>query len=240
MKIKNFLLTALLSIVILTSVYAAGVEAEISGTETSTTEITFTINVNEVTDLDTTDFTINYDSAALELVSVEPGTVTEGADISLNKESNTALVNMPGTNGVSGSGSIAKINFNILGEGDKTVSLSDFNIGDRFGSVIEVSSVEYVGEFAPVQEAPKQDLDAETPSAGESQSEQESEKGSSALLYSLIAAAILALIVGGFVLWNKFKKPEIPIQQTPPTVQQQPTQPTQPQPEPQQPDQPTQ
>jgi len=241
MKIKQVLLTLLLSIVILTSVYAAGVEAEIVGTETSATELTFSINVNEVTDFDTTDFTIEYDSTVLELVSVEPGSVTAGADVSLNKESNTALVNMPGTDGVSGAGSIAKINFNIVGDGDKTMSLSNFNIGDRFGSVIEVSSVEYIGEFAPVKEEPEQDTDAGIPSTGESQSEQDSEGGSSALIYSLIAVGVLVLIVGGFVLWNKFKKPkpEIPIQETPPVQQ-----PTQPQPAPtdqtQQPDQPTQ
>lgn len=227
MKTKQILLT-LLSIVILFPVYAAGVEVEISGTETSATEMTFSINVNEVTDFDTTDFTIEYDSDTLELVSVEPGTVTEGAEVSLNKESNTALVNMPGVAGVSGSGSIAKINFNIIEDGDKTVSLSNFNIGDRFGSVIEVSSVEYVGEFAPVQAAPEQDSGTD-----ESQNEQDSKEGSSALLYSILAAVALILIVGGFVLWNKFKKPKIPIQENPPVQQ-----PTQPQPPPT--DQPTQ
>lgn len=221
MKIKNLLLTVLFSIIILTTVYAASVEVEISGTETSATEMTFSINVNEVTDFDTTDFTIEYDSDTLELLSVEPGTVTDGAEVNLNKESNTALINMPGTDGVSGSGSIAKINFNILGDGDKTISLSNFNIGDRFGSVIEVSSVEYVGEFAPVKKEPEQDTNAGTPSTGETQNEQESESGSSALLYSIIAVAALILIVGGFLLWNKSKKPknELPIQPTPPAVQ---------------------
>ena len=243
MKIKQVLLTLLLSIILLTSVYAAGVEVEIVGTEISATELTFSINVDEVIDFDTTDFAVNYDSAALELVSVEPGTVTEGADVNLNKESNTVLINIPGTNGVSGSGSIAKINFNIIGAGDKTISLSNFNIGDRFGSVIEVSSVEYVGEFAPVQAAPEQDsgTDERMINDGSTYNKQESGEGSSALRYSIIAVLALILIVGGFVLWNKFKKPkpEIPIQKTPPVQQ-----PTQPQPAPtdqtQQPDQPTQ
>jgi hypothetical protein len=257
MKIKNLLLTALFSIIILTTVYAAGVEAEIVGTETSTTTLTFSINVDEVTDFDTTDFTIEYDSSSLELVSVEPGTVTEGANVNLNKESNTVLINMPGTNGVSGSGSIAEINFNIIGDGDKTMSLSNFNIGDRFGSVIEVSSVEYLGDFAPVKKEPEQDTNAGTPNTGESQSEQDSEDDNSILIYSLIAVGVLILIVGGFVAWNKFKKPkdELPIHETTPLQQPdqpqpaQPVQPTQPQPQQpapdqtptdQQPDQPTQ
>jgi len=47
------------------------------------------------------------------------------------------------------------------------------------------------------------------------------------LMYSLIAAGVLILIVGGFLLWNKFKKPkeELPIHETTPL--QQPDQPKQ-------------
>jgi len=239
MKIKKSILIALLSIALLTSAYATNVEVEIVGTEISTTELIFSINVNEVTDFDTTDFTINYDSSTLELVSVESGTVTVGGDINLNKETNKVLLNMPGTDGVSGSGSITEIKFNVIGTGDKSISLSDFNIGDRFGSVIEISSVDYVGDFATAQEAPEQD--------DQSGQANDSKEGSSALLYSVIAIVALILIVGGFLLWSKFKKPkpELPIQQAPPVQQPpatQPQQPAQPQPAPadqtqQQPDQ---
>jgi len=219
MKIKKSILIALLSIALLTSAYATNVEVEIVGTEISTTELIFSINVNEVTDFDTTDFTINYDSSTLELVSVESGTVTVGGDINLNKETNKVLLNMPGTDGVSGSGSITEIKFNVIGTGDKSISLSDFNIGDRFGSVIEISSVEYVGEFS---------------------SEKEDSGSNSILMYSLIAVGALILIVGGFVAWNKFKKPkeEIPIHETTP-LQQPQTPPQQPSTDQTQPDQPT-
>ena len=80
--------------------------------------------------------------------------------------------------------------------------------------------------------------------------DEEPESDNSILMYSLIAVGALVLIVGGFVAWNKFKKPkeEIPIHETTPLQQpDQPTQPTQPQQpqtpptdQSQQPDQPTQ
>ena len=210
MKIK-VLVTTLFSLLLLTSVYATTVEVE--GIETGNTLI-FSVSVDDVTDFDTTDFTINYDSSVLELISVEPGTVSEGGNANLNKENNKVLLNMPGVSGVSGSGNIAEITFNVIGSGDKSITLSNFNMGDRFGMPIE-SSVEYVGKFASSKGA---------------------SGNNSILIYSLIAVGALILIVGGFVAWNKFKKPkeEIPIHETTPL--QQPDQPTQP--TPQQPTQP--
>ena len=227
MKIK-VLVTTLCSLLLLTSVYAASIEVE--GTETGNTLI-FSVSVDDVTDFDTTDFTINYDSSVLELVSVEPGTVSKGGNANLNKENNKVLLNMPGVKGVSGSGTIVEINFNVIGTGDKSITLSNFNMGDRFGIPIE-ASVTYVGKFASSKGA---------------------SGNNSILIYSLIAVGAIILIVGGFVAWNKFKKPkdELPIHETTPlqqTDQPQPTQPApqQPQPAPdqpptdQQPDQPTQ
>jgi hypothetical protein len=141
--------------------FAAEVTLTVSAPSTVSGSFTASVDISQVSDYDTTEFVVSYDSSVISLSSVGVGDLAPSANIYYNPSTQLLTINVPGTNGVSGSGSIAELNFAVVGTGSSQISISNVVVGDRFASQITVSSIVpatiTVGEGAEIEE------DAETP-----------------------------------------------------------------------------
>jgi len=90
------------------------------------------IDIANVIDLDSAQFDLSFDPDVIEVVDVESGTI-DGMEIttdmwrSVDDDTIRILINLPGAEGISGSGYLAKIVFKVVGDtGDtSTLDLSD-------------------------------------------------------------------------------------------------------------------
>tara|TARA_Y100000310_G_C20638986_1_gene792810 strand:- start:355 stop:1206 length:852 start_codon:yes stop_codon:yes gene_type:complete len=141
--------------------FAAEVTLTVSAPSTVSGSFTASVDISQVSDYDTTEFVVNYDSSVISLSSIGAGDLTQDANVYYNPSTQLLTINVPGINGVSGSGSIAELNFAVVGTGSSQISISNVVVGDRFASQITVSSIVpatiTVGEGAEIEE------DAETP-----------------------------------------------------------------------------
>jgi hypothetical protein len=101
------------------------------------------VEVTQVTDLDIVFFTLHFNNDVLQATDVTAGELTSTATPTANIENDlgkvTVVVNVPGVEGVSGSGSVAKIKFSVIG-GSGTFSnleLSDVYLSDIYTHEIE-------------------------------------------------------------------------------------------------------
>jgi hypothetical protein len=89
-----------------------------------------TIDIDEVTTLDTAQFDLSFDSNAVEVKAVTDGSL-EGETISIltwspmNEDTVRVLVNAEGVEGISGSGYLATICFEVTGGDESALELSD-------------------------------------------------------------------------------------------------------------------
>ncbi|HJH31331.1 MAG TPA: PGF-CTERM sorting domain-containing protein [Methanosarcinaceae archaeon] len=93
-----------------------------------------TVEIINVTDLDAGQFDLSFNSSVLEVVNVENGTI-EGIKIPLQWHSidtNTLRVifNLEGVTGISGSGQIARIGFEVIDEGEGDLLISNGLLGN--------------------------------------------------------------------------------------------------------------
>jgi len=84
-----------------------------------------TIDIEDVTDFNSGQFDLSFDSEVLEVTDVSDGSI-DGETIPIYKsdfvDNNTVAVSMPMEVGVSGSGHLARIGFKVVGtEGDKSI-----------------------------------------------------------------------------------------------------------------------
>ena len=258
-------------LIFITSGSALAEEVTITATiaqETAST-ITYDIAITEI-NFDIISFNIAYNKNILQITGVNAGPKITSSDITSNLGSGRVLIDLPGTDGQTISGNIATASFNILGQGNKDIGVSNVDIATGIGSGVTIDNIEedeleeddelekgrkfITSTFTPDDNTNQnQQQNQQTPSNNNQQqspnnnnNDEEPKDDNSILIYSLIAVGAIILIVGGFVAWNKFKKPkdELPIHETTPL--QQPDQSQQPQPAPdqpttdQKPDQPTQ
>lgn len=105
--------------------------------------VTLTIQVENVKDLfSAAPLKIKYDASQLRLNDMSPGDVLsrDGARISSvkeirndNGEATFTLARSPGSNGISGSGALAVLNFVAVGKGSSTVSVTGSTLKDSQG-----------------------------------------------------------------------------------------------------------
>jgi general secretion pathway protein D len=96
-----------------------------------------TLQAENVTDLFAAPMRIKFDPKLLRLVSVKPGTLMSGDGQNVNFSENTlndvgeatiTLNRLPGSTGVSGSGSLLVLSFQAVGQGATTVQVTDLNM----------------------------------------------------------------------------------------------------------------
>ena len=124
------------------------------------TDFTVNVNIAEVTDFDAASFDVTFDSLVLRLDDVTAGEInstTVPVDLYNEVEPGTYRIvqNVPGTDGVSGSGYIAVLHFHVVGaDGDSSaLSLSNGVLSNNLAEEIDSSwsggSVNIADNVAP-------------------------------------------------------------------------------------------
>ena len=116
----------------------ADVNVRVNAPEYVSDTFEVTIDIEDVTDLDSGNFDLSFDSSVVVVESVEPGNI-EDTEIPvpmwrfMDDDTIRVPFNLPGDVGVSGSGYLAKIVFEVVGDiGDTSVlDLSDISSDTR-------------------------------------------------------------------------------------------------------------
>lgn len=93
------------------------------------TTVYATIDIDHVSNLDSGQFELSFDSGSLKVVSVEDGSI--GGKIipvqwcSLDDNTIRVIFNLEGVSGTTGSGQLAKIGFEVTGDSDNTLDISN-------------------------------------------------------------------------------------------------------------------
>ncbi|MGP8319885.1 MAG: cohesin domain-containing protein [Methanosarcinaceae archaeon] len=93
-----------------------------------------TVEIINVTDLDAGQFDLLFNSSILKFLDVEAGSI-EGTIIPVKYNSIDAgiirvIFNLEGVTGISGSGQLAKIGFEVIGDGEDDLLISSGLLGD--------------------------------------------------------------------------------------------------------------
>ena len=104
------------------------------------------VSITEVTDLDSFQFDISYDPSVIEVNDVSGGLVGSTAvpvlwNIVSPPGTLRVIGNLPGVAGVTGSGYLAEIHFNVIGSPGSTsdITLSNGNLFDTMAAKIAVT-----------------------------------------------------------------------------------------------------
>ena len=108
--------------------------------------VTVQLLLDSVTGLDTASFKLNFPPEALQLLSVSAGNLTDSTTPVMNLDNAhgkaNVVFNLPGFAGVSGSGAIAEVKFQILKEG-ADFNLTDVILGNATGQLIALNNSEF-------------------------------------------------------------------------------------------------
>lgn len=98
-----------------------------------------TIDIKNVIDLDSGQFDLIFDPSAVNYVGIDDGNIddtTIAIDSAVEENKIKMLFNLPGLDGVSGSGSLATIHFETITPGDCFMELSDGLLVDTMADII--------------------------------------------------------------------------------------------------------
>ncbi|AKB78661.1 hypothetical protein MSHOH_2178 [Methanosarcina horonobensis HB-1 = JCM 15518] len=100
-----------------------------------------TVNIENVKDLDAGQFDLLFNSDALRVVGVENGSIRETEIPVQWREADSKKVrvifNLEGVTGVNGSGQLARIGFEVIGDGESGFRISDGLLGDTEAKSID-------------------------------------------------------------------------------------------------------
>jgi len=118
------------------------------------------VRVSHINDLDTAQFTLSFNPLVIQAdkndVTLE-GTITEGANLTVNDTlvgKLIVIINLPGISGVDGEGALAKIHFHAIGTYNSSTDLilSSVLLGDTSANPIYSSSSDIAREISlPVE-----------------------------------------------------------------------------------------
>jgi len=138
--IKKILLFILITLLVIPAIVTAAedtdVDVRVNAPEYVSGTFEVTIDIENITDLDSGQFELSFDSSVVNVEEVKVGSIDD-TEIpitmrSMDDDTIRVLFNLPGADGVSGSGYLAKIIFEVVSNpGDTTIiDLSD--ISDKF------------------------------------------------------------------------------------------------------------
>lgn len=92
------------------------------------------VEITNVSNLDAGQFDLSFNSSVLKVVNVEAGDI-QGTVIPvqwnpIGTDTIRVIFNLEGVTGISGSGQLAKIGFEVIGPGDSTLDISKQMLGD--------------------------------------------------------------------------------------------------------------
>ena len=98
------------------------------------------VEITNVSNLDAGQFDLSFNSSVLKVVNVEDGDI-QGTGIpvqwnSIDADTLRVIFNLEGVTGISGSGQLARIEFEVIGDGDSTLDISNQLLGDTHANEI--------------------------------------------------------------------------------------------------------
>ena len=125
-KIISFVITvALLCTILVSAAFAAGATVAVSSAEADKGEnVTVSVSISGNTGFDTYLMALDYDAAALELVSVSAGALSAGGQLAVNGASVAFMTTTP----VTGDGVLFTATFKALAEGEAAVGVVVDNV----------------------------------------------------------------------------------------------------------------
>ncbi len=169
--ISTIILLSMASIILATPVAAYQTGVSVNAPESVDSDFSVVIEIENVVDLDSGQFDLYFDSAAVNVTGVDDGNIG-GTNIpidnwAVDRDRIRVLFNLPGIDGVSGSGSLATIHFETVVPGDCVMEISDGLLVDTMAEVIPASwnGVESVATKTK-KSIPADATESETPGFG--------------------------------------------------------------------------
>ena len=142
--LSTIIIISMASMILLTPVAAYQTGVSVNAPERADGDFSVVIEIENAVDLDSGQFDLYFDSVAVNVTSVGDGNIG-GTDIPIDNwaliDKNTirVLFNLPGIDGVSGSGSLATIHFETVVPGDCTIEISGGLLVDTMAEEIPAS-----------------------------------------------------------------------------------------------------
>ena len=142
--IPIIILLSMTSIILASSAAAYQTGVSINAPDSVDSDFNVVIEIENAIDLDSGQFDLYFDSDAVNVTSVDDGDIggtTMPVDnwALIDKNTIRVLFNLPGIDGVSGSGSLATIHFETVVPGDCVMEISDGLLVDTMAEAIPVS-----------------------------------------------------------------------------------------------------
>ena len=142
--ISTFIIILVISVILVTCVSAHQTSVSVNAPERMDSDFSVVIEIENAVGLDSGQFDLSFDPAVVNVTGVDDGniggTVIPIADWALTGENTIrVLFNLPGIDGVSGSGSLAAIHFETIVPGDCAMEISDGLLVNTTAKVIPAS-----------------------------------------------------------------------------------------------------
>ena len=83
------------------------------------------VNIEDATDVGSIDITILYDPAVLNISKVEKGSLVKGMFSSNTENEGIIVIGIADSSGINGDGRIAKLTFNVIGNGSTPITIQN-------------------------------------------------------------------------------------------------------------------
>ncbi|MEA1865667.1 MAG: cohesin domain-containing protein [Euryarchaeota archaeon] len=195
-KITSTIVILSVTLVILTTPVSAQTSVNVNAPGTMDGDFTVTIEIEDVTDMDSGQFDLHFDATAVNVTGVDDGSVGGTAipveNWAVDDSKVKVLFNLPGLDGVSGSGSLATIHFETIVPGDCEMEISDGLLVNTMAELIPASWDGVESHVSSTTTSGTEDIHADT--SGSEESEELETPGFGALF----AIGILATVIFAF------------------------------------------
>ena len=141
--ISIIIVISMASIILATPVAEYQTSVSVDAPESVDSDFSVVIEIENAVDLDSGQFDLYFDSDAMNVTGVDDGNIggtTMPVDNwAVDRDRIRVLFNLPGIDGVSGSGSLATIHFETVVSGDCVMEISDGLLVDTMAEVIPAS-----------------------------------------------------------------------------------------------------
>jgi|LGVF01.1.fsa_nt_gb hypothetical protein len=141
--ISTIIILSMALIILTTPVAAYPTSVSVNAPESVDSDFSVIVEIENAVDLDSGQFDLYFDPAAVNVTGVDDGniggTTIPIADWVVDEDRITVLFNLPGIDGVSGSGSLVTIHFETVVSGDCVMEISDGLLVNTMAEVIPAS-----------------------------------------------------------------------------------------------------
>ena len=181
--ISTIAISSMILILFISPATAYQTNVNINAPEKAVDDFSVTIGIEDVTDLNSGQFDLNFDPAVVRVTGIDDGTIARTTIpidnwALVRKNTIRVLFNLPDLDGVSGSGTLATIHFETIVPGDCVVDISDGLLVNTMAQEIP-ANWNGVLSAAPNTPIPTGEAEHKTPGPG------------ALFLISVIAAAFL-------------------------------------------------